>query len=212
MHLKRTLLKLALRRHVLIDVPRSPYIFLTFDDGPNPHSTPRVLEVLARHSVKATFFMIGREMRAHPEVAADVVRHGHLLGNHTLTHPRMDRIADVARALEIDATDELLGQLDGKARHLFRPPYGHMSPSLLSFCVRHGGDALAYWSRDSMDYTWSAAQVIQGFLSSPPRPGDILLFHEEGDVAVEALERLIPEWKTQGFQFATLDEARASAA
>lgn len=210
MHLKRSLLQLALRRHVLIDVRRSRHVHLTFDDGPNPASTPQLLGVLNRYGVKCTFFMVGRELRSNPDVAAEVVRQGHALGNHTLTHPRMDRISDTARALEIDAMDELLCQLDGKARHLFRPPYGHMSLALLSFCLRHGGEPLAYWSRDSMDYTWCADRVIDGFKRRPPRPGDIVLFHDDSGTAAQALDTLIPIWNAQGLTFATLDVARAN--
>ncbi len=211
MHLKRALLRLALRKHVLIDVRRSRHVFLTFDDGPNPESTPRLLDVLARHDVPATFFMIGRELRACPDVAAEVVRRGHSLGNHTLTHPRMDRIGDAARSLEIDAMDELLCRLDGKPKHFFRPPYGHMSLSLLAFCVRRNGAPLAYWSRDSMDYAWSADRVVEGFDKMPPRPGDILLFHDDGHVAASALEKLLPVWKGQGLLFAALGQSDKTA-
>lgn len=211
MHLKGTLLQLALGRHVLLRLPRTRHVCLTFDDGPNPRSTPQLLKVLERHQVKATFFMIGRELRAFPEIAREVLRQGHELGNHTLTHPRMDRIADSARGLEIDGMDAMLAELDGREHHLFRPPYGHMSVSLLAFCVKHGGDALAYWSRDSMDYTWGADQVIDGFKSRPPRAGDIVLFHDDSDTAGLALDRLLPEWKERGLTFATLAVARARA-
>lgn len=212
MHLKRGLLQLALGRHVLVRVPRSRHVCLTFDDGPSPLSTPRLLEVLGRHGVKATFFMVGRELRASPEVARDVARQGHELGNHTLTHPRMDRICDAARRLEIDAMDQLLSEFDGRPRHLFRPPYGHMSVPLLAFCVRHGGEALAYWSRDSMDYSWKADRVVDALARRPPVAGDILLFHDDGDTAAEALAVLIPQWKDQGLRFATLGEARTTVA
>lgn len=211
MHVKGALLQFALGRHVLLRLRKSRHVCLTFDDGPNPRSTPQLLAVLARHQVKATFFMIGRELRAFPEIAREVVRQGHELGNHTLTHPRMDRIADSARGLEIDAMDTMLAEFDGRARHLFRPPYGHMSVSLLAFCVRHGGDALAYWSRDSMDYTWGVERVIGGFNDRPPQAGDIVLFHDDGDTAGQALDRLLPQWKAQGLTFATLAQARALA-
>lgn len=211
MHVKAELLQLALGRHVLFRLRSSQHVCLTFDDGPNPQSTPRLLKVLERHQVKATFFMIGRELRAFPEIAHEVVRQGHELGNHTMSHPRMDRIANSARGLEIDGMDAMLAEIDGRAHHLFRPPYGHMSLSLLAFCVRHGGDALAYWSRDSMDYTWSVDRVVHAFNERPPRGGDILLFHDDGDVAGSALERLLPRWKEQGLGFATLAEARKHA-
>lgn len=212
MHVKRALLQLTLGRHVLVRMPKCRHVCLTFDDGPNPASTPRLLEVLDRHGVKATFFMIGRELRAHPDVAREVVARGHELGNHTLTHPRMDRIADAARGVEIDAMDALLAQFDGRPRHFFRPPYGHMSTSLLRFCVGRGSAALAYWSRDSMDYTWAADRVVAAFRTSPPRAGDVVLFHDDGDTAGQALDRLLPQWKQQGLTFATMAEARALAA
>lgn len=211
MHLKRALLQLAMGRRVLVSVPRGRAVCLTFDDGPNPATTPGLLDVLDRHGVRGTFFMIGREVRAHAALAREVARRGHELGNHTLTHPRMDRVGDRARGLEIDAMDDLLCSIDGRARHLFRPPYGHMSVALLRYFKRRGGAALAYWSRDSMDYTWTSAQVVAGFEAQPPRAGDILLFHDDGQTAAEALDRLLPLWKQQGLRFATLAQASTEA-
>lgn len=212
MHVKRALLQFALGRHVLVRVPKCQHVCLTFDDGPNPDCTPKLLEVLDRHGVKGTFFMIGRELRSHSDIAREVVARGHELGNHTLTHPRMDRIANTARGVEIDAMDELLAQFDGRPLHFFRPPYGHMSTSLLRFCVGRAGAALAYWSRDSMDYSWSKERVVEAFRARPPRAGDVVLFHDDGDTAGQVLDTLLPQWKQQGLTFATLAEARALAA
>ena len=125
-----------------------------------------------------------------------------------LTLQRMNRVRAIDAAASGDRAQALL---DGKPKHLFRPPYGHMSLSLLAFCVRRNGAPLAYWSRDSMDYTWSADRVVDGFDRKPPRPGDILLFHDDGDVAASALEKLIPVWKRQGLLFAALGQADKTA-
>lgn len=206
MGIASSLAKRLLRSRLLTRIPSaSDRIYLTFDDGPNGEHTLRLLDLLGRHAVEATFFMIGREVARSPEVARVVHARGHALGNHSLTHPRMDRISDAARAFEIDQMQDMLAAIDSRGSHLYRPPYGHLSARLLWFCLRRG-QKIAYWSRDSFDFRLSAAEVIEHFRRVPPTAGDILLFHDDGGAAAEALETLLPEWKHAGLRFAALQD------
>ena len=204
MEFVRSLVRRVLRRKLLTRIPDSGNrIFITFDDGPSGDHTLPLLDVLARHGAVATFFMVGREVSRWPEIARAVHARGHALGNHSLTHPRMDRMSDAARVFEIGQMQEMLGAIDARDEHLFRPPYGHLSPGLLGFCLRRCL-VIAYWSRDSFDFRLQADEVIQGFRRNPPVPGDILLFHDDGAAAAAALDTLLPEWKAAGLAFSTL--------
>lgn len=181
-------------------------LYLTFDDGPHAQHTPALLDLLAQHRVKATFFIVGREAYAEPDIVRRIVAEGHHLGNHSITHPRMDFLSDAARDLEIDGMETLLSEFDGLNIHYFRPPYGGVSVSLFSYGLRSGRQ-VAMWSRDSLDYKFPAEKIVQGFAASPPKAGDILLFHDDGGAAEASLARLLPQWKAQGFEFDILAAA-----
>jgi peptidoglycan-N-acetylglucosamine deacetylase len=189
---------------VLYRIREPETVYLTFDDGPNARHTPDVLSVLDEHDVKATFFMVGRDVRLNPRVAADVANRGHVLANHTLTHPRMDRLSRSARQLEIEGMDDVIESVGGqRAQGLFRPPYGHASVSLIGQCLSLKR-TVVMWSRDSFDYRASEDEVVAGFEKREVVAGDILLFHDDSPASAPALRRLIPRWKRAGLRFATL--------
>jgi peptidoglycan-N-acetylglucosamine deacetylase len=180
-------------------------LYLTFDDGPHAVHTDPLLDLLAQHQVKATFFVVGREAYAQPGIVRRIVEEGHALGNHSITHPRMDFLSDAARDTEIDGMDIFLDEFESKRARYFRPPYGGVSLSLFSYGLRTGRH-LAMWSRDSLDYKYKSDRVVEQFLAHPPRSGDILLFHDDGDAATNSLRTLLPAWLSQGFTFGTFDE------
>lgn len=196
----------ALWRTLLTHSPGGKRLFLTFDDGPHPLHTPRLLELLAGHGASATFFMIGRHVATDRALVRAVVEQRHALGNHTLSHPRMDRITAAARRMEIDGMDKLLAEFDGRRTHWFRPPYGHLSAAIVAQCILERR-VIAYWARDSLDYRAPAADVVTGLLDKPPRDGDIVLFHDDGATAAEALEVLLPRWVAEGRRLEALPEA-----
>jgi peptidoglycan-N-acetylglucosamine deacetylase len=122
-----------------------------------------------------------------------------------MTHPRMDLLSDDARHIEIDGMDAFLSEFDSRGVHPFRPPYGGVSASLFAYGLRHRRP-VAMWSRDSLDYKYPPDRVVQGLEASPPRAGDILLFHDDGAAALPALQHLLPAWLKQGYTFATFEE------
>lgn len=181
-------------------------LYLTFDDGPNVGYTERVLDVLAAHSAKATFFLLGEQVEAHPAVVRRIVDEGHQLGNHSYNHPRFTRIPHSQQLSQIERTERLLAAIDGKREHRFRPPSGRFPLSLLLHFAMNRS-SMAYWSYDSLDYTGMPAEkLIDVLRGSPPRAGDIVLLHDDNDATVELLNVMLPEWRKAGFELRALPE------
>ncbi|MET0581913.1 MAG: polysaccharide deacetylase family protein [Pseudoxanthomonas sp.] len=184
--------------------PARRSLYLTFDDGPHPEHTAPLLDLLARHEAKASFFLIGGQIEANPELARRIAREGHTLGNHSFTHPHFDKLSLTEQLDEVDRTDALLSGIDGQPRHSFRPPRGVMPPLMLANFFRHRRRA-TYWSYDSLDYSRRpAAELIEIIRRHPLRPGDILLMHDDSTLSLEMLTQLIPEWKAKGFSLEAL--------
>ncbi|MFZ1391996.1 MAG: polysaccharide deacetylase family protein [Dokdonella sp.] len=181
-------------------------LYLTFDDGPNVGYTERVLDVLAAHSAKATFFLLGEQVEAHPAVVRRIVDEGHQLGNHSYNHPRFTRIPHSQQLSQIERTERLLAAIDGKREHRFRPPSGRFPLSLLLHFAMNRS-SMAYWSYDSLDYTGMPAEkLIDVLRGDPPRAGDIVLLHDDNDATVELLNVMLPEWRKAGFELRALPE------
>ncbi|HEY8683241.1 MAG TPA: polysaccharide deacetylase family protein, partial [Rhodanobacter sp.] len=150
---KQQLLSLLPDAMVLTHGPRQDNaIYLSFDDGPDPEHTPRLLDLLGEHRAQASFFLIGKQVERYPALAERIVAEGHALGNHSFSHPRSFGKTSLQQQLqEIERTDLLLAEFDQRAKHRFRPPRGSFSLSLLLHFVMHRR-AIAYWSYDSLDY------------------------------------------------------------
>jgi peptidoglycan/xylan/chitin deacetylase (PgdA/CDA1 family) len=203
-HLK-AMVSLATGRRLVTRLPRrSPTLYLTFDDGPDPEETPRLLEALSRFDIRATFFVVGREAERHPDLVAAIVRAGHVIGNHSMTHPRFSQESVRRQLDEIASADRVLERHDGRRRHLFRPPYGRWTFYSLAACLLRS-QKVVLWTHDSLDYRSTADQVVTHMRSRKINGGDILLFHDDGPVARESLLELVPEWKAAGFGFSTID-------
>ena len=179
-------------------------LYLTFDDGPHAEHTVPLLELLAQHQAKASFFLIGGQIEAHPDLARRIAAEGHTLGNHSFTHPHFEKLSLSAQLDEVDRTDALLSAIDGRPRHSFRPPRGVMPPRMLANFFRQRRRT-AYWSYDSLDYSRRpAAELIEIIRRHPVQAGDILLMHDDSTLSLEMLTVLIPEWKAQGFNLQAL--------
>jgi len=196
---KQHLLQLLPDRLVITHGPRrGNAIYLSFDDGPHPEHTPRLLDLLARHGARASFFLVGKRVERHPQLVQRIVDEGHMLGNHSFTHPLFDRLSLKQQLDEVDRTDQALACFDGRAWHSFRPPRGCMPPALLfNFARRRRG--MAYWSYDSLDYRQlPPADIAGGMRARPPVDGDIVLMHDDSSCAADTLEMLLPEWIGNG--------------
>lgn len=179
-------------------------LYLTFDDGPHPEFTPPLLDLLAEHDAKASFFLIGREVERHSALARRIAAEGHTLGNHSYSHPIFDALTLPQQLDEIERTEQLLRGIDGRARHAFRPPRGVLTLPMLARLVsrRHRID---YWSYDSMDYSRRPVpQLLDTIQQHPPHTGDIVLMHDDSEHSLALLRELIPAWKAQGFDLRAL--------
>lgn len=182
-------------------------LHLTFDDGPHPEHTGALLDVLAEHGARATFFVIGQHAERHPELMRRIVAEGHTLGNHSWSHPQFDTLGLAAQREEIARTEALLRAFDGRERHDFRPPRGVLPRPMVLDCIRQGR-RIAYWSYDSLDYARPPAErLIDTARQHPLQPGDIMLMHDDYGVAADMLRTMLPVWREAGFAFEPLPEA-----
>ncbi len=186
-------------------------IALTFDDGPHPHYTDRILDVLESEGVKATFFVIGENVAAYPEVTRRVFLAGHEIGNHTYTHPLGGKVCLSEMEKEIQKTDLLLEKLGCPAVRLFRPPQGKY-PAGLASCLQESGKMTVLWNIDTRDWDKRTEEQIINEVETKVRGGDIVLFHDfvGGESAtVPAIKKLIPALKERGYRFVTVSELLA---
>ncbi|MGA8086957.1 MAG: polysaccharide deacetylase family protein [Terracidiphilus sp.] len=143
-----------------LTAPRRPgELALTFDDGPNPAWTPRLLDILAGHNVRATFFMVGKFAKAEPELARRVAEAGHLIGNHTWSHPDLSRARSANVLDELTRTNDLLAQITGKPARYFRPPFGARRPYVLKL-ARQLGLIPVTWNAMTNDWKEPSADKI----------------------------------------------------
>jgi peptidoglycan/xylan/chitin deacetylase (PgdA/CDA1 family) len=181
----------------------SRVVCLTFDDGPHPEHTPRLLDVLGRHGVPATFFVVGQQAERYPELVRRLAAEGHVVGHHSYFHsdPRLTSARQLMK--EVRQTADLLSKLLGQGPTLFRPPHGKLTGSKLWHLWR-AGQAVVLWNVDPKDYALrSASEGLAWFLRNPIQAGDIVLMHDNQPYAAEILSELIQKTRDRGLGFAT---------
>ena len=175
-------------------------VYLTFDDGPVPEVTPWVLQVLEQYHIKATFFMVGDNVRKHPDVYQQVVAAGHTIGNHTFNHVRAFGTSNADYLANVDKADALLHST------LFRPPHGQFLPRLMqSLGSRY---QVVFWDVVTRDYTAKLSpQYVLNVVKKRVRNGSIIVFHDSLKAQQNmqwAMPRAIEWLQSQGYQFKTL--------
>jgi peptidoglycan/xylan/chitin deacetylase (PgdA/CDA1 family) len=189
-------------------------IALTFDDGPNPAVTPRLLDLLDRHGIRATFFLIGKYVRACPRLAAEIAARGHAIGNHTETHPNLIWLTPRRICEELEQCREAIFTATGREPRWTRPPFGFRGPQLNAVVRRAGYAGVAMWSLWAWDWKPQPPEPVIRRLRSA-RGGDVIVLHDGdhrrpgGDRlhTVLALEHWLPRWKDAGFRFVALNTA-----
>lgn len=185
-------------------LPGERVVALTFGDGPGPTYTSQVLDVLARHKVKATFFMLGQNASRYPDTVRRVVREGHHIGNHSWSHPSLTSLSDAGVRGEVGGTDSKLRSLGAHPRCV-RPPYGANSSRVQSIISEYGS-ATMLWTIDPSDWERPAPSTIAARVMSHLHPGAVILLHDGGGSrgnTVAALDQLIPQIKAAGYQIRT---------
>jgi len=185
---------------------------LTYDDGPNDPHTLRMLEVLAKHGVHATFFLIGRYVQDRPDIVREVVRAGHVIGNHTFTHPNLIFTSSEQTRNQITQCRRAIEDAVGEHSNLFRPPFGGRRPASLRV-VRELGLLPVMWNVTGWDWEAPPAEHIEGKVAKQIRGGDVILLHDGGHKAIGAdraqtviaTDRLIARYKGE-YEFVTIPE------
>jgi peptidoglycan/xylan/chitin deacetylase (PgdA/CDA1 family) len=205
--IKRLIRKVLIPNSVLLinKDKKAKRLYLTFDDGPHPEVTIPLLDLLREHDVKATFFIIGHFAIKHPELIQIMIKEGHKIANHTYTHPSFEKATLQKKLSEVIKTNNLIQEITGEQCDMFRAPRGHWDLKLLFHLFRLKITAI-HWSRDSMDYlNETPDKIINRFYQQPVESGDILLFHDDKDICINALKILIPHWKSEGYKLAALE-------
>ncbi len=204
--IKSAVLRMAPKRLLLSRGDRRRRtVALSFDDGPHPGHTERILAVLREEGVKATFFLVGAEVEKYPALAKAIVSDGHAVGGHSWSHRRLTGLGRQELERELEQTAALLRQTTGVASRLVRPPYGAMSLPLLRHAAARGW-TIVLWSVESGDHLPSASPAALREAARSVKPGDIVLLHEDYPHTVEALRDIIRDLKAQEFSFATIEE------
>ena len=190
-------------------------IALTFDDGPSPQWTPRILDALKEAGVKATFFMVGHHVREYPQIARRVVEEGHTIGNHGYAHSVMFYYTPAEIEEEIKYTEMVIKEATGVTTKYFRPPKAWLRKSIKNK-VEDMGYKTVLWSLNSKDWVQFDHRLIVKILKRMVKSGDILLFHDSGNVfsreggnrrqTVAAIPLLARVLVDKGFTFVTIDE------
>ena len=213
--LRESPLRQALKRGLELALPRdrfvvrgpaaSPSVALTFDDGPHPDETPRVLDALGELAVSATFFVVGERAERHPDLVRRMAREGHLVGSHSYSHAPPASTSAASLVGEARRTAALLLELTGSPCTLFRPPLGKLTASKLVGLLAEG-QTIALWSVDPRDYSARSVDEVRGaFERRPLVAGDVVLLHDVRPLAREVLPWLVPATRARGLGFARLD-------
>ena len=186
------------------------YVALTFDDGPHPAYTEKILDILKDNNAKATFFVIGKNAESYPDILRKVKDSGNEIGNHTYSHPDMKKITIEKAVEEILKTQDIIYNITGETPKLFRAPGGIFSDELV--CAVEDMDykpILWSWRQDTKDWSLPRVECVVKNVMKNLQDGDIILFHDynvKGSPTPKALEMLLPMLKDKGYTTVTVSE------
>lgn len=186
-------------------------VALTFDDGPDSVYTPQILDVLKEQNVKATFFLIGKRAEIFPDVVKRMSDEGHIVGNHTWSHPNIIKLDHAAMLKEILEAEKAISKLTGYRPALFRSPYGSIDQNRVKELAKLNYKIIA-WSVDSLDWKSLTAEQVKYNVLENVKEGSVILQHSSGSKeenltgSVAALRDIIVTLKKEGYQFVTIPE------
>ena len=176
-------------------------VALTFDDGPNPNTTPVALELLKKYNAKGTFFMVGKAVAGNEEIIKQVVAEGHQIGNHSWSHPLLTKISLEQAKSQINDTTEALKKASGQDVHIMRPPYGGINATIQAAVDQ----SFILWDVDTLDWkNRNTASIMKEVRKA--RPGSIILMHDVHQTSIDALPSVLQYLTEQGFELVTIDE------
>lgn len=177
-------------------------VALTFDDGPDPDVTTRVLDILNKYDAKATFYMLGSRVEYYPETAKKVQDAGHELGNHSWTHSDLTKASDEKILSEIDRTSKIIEEVTGVKPHSFRPPYGAFNDN-----VKQQTDLpIVLWDVDTLDWKHRNPQQLLAYAKKQVKNNSIILMHDIHHATADGLDALMSYLQEEGYTFVTVSE------
>jgi peptidoglycan/xylan/chitin deacetylase (PgdA/CDA1 family) len=188
-----------------------PYVAMTFDDGPHPKNTPRLLDMLRERNIKATFYVIGRNVDLYPNVLRRTVSEGHEIGNHTYTHPILSKLSDSTVREELTKCRDAVARAAGVQPRTMRPPYGALLQRQREWIHSELRYPTIMWSVDPLDWKRPGASVITSRINSGTTPGAIILAHDLHAGTVDAMPATLDGLLRKGYKFVTVSQLLAMA-
>jgi len=204
---RRCLAKMLPVRWLLVNGTRnSGTVCLTFDDGPHPDHTPRLLDVLKLHQVPATFFVVGARVAAYPAVVRRIVDEGHSVGHHSFYHGDPARTSARDLLDEVRRTDDVLTAVVGRCPTFFRPPHGKLTIGK-TWRLWRAGQSIVLWNVDPKDWSCADARELHSRMKGRSlQGGDVLLLHDSHPHGAALVPELVAEAQCSGLRFATIPE------
>lgn len=179
---------------------------MTFDDGPHPVNTPKLLDMLKQRNIKATFFVIGKSAKMYPQIVRRIIEEGHEIGNHTWTHASLTTRSDAQIRSELKMSEDALVEAAGYRPHLIRPPYGAVSTRIKEFMYSEFGYSTIMWSVDPQDWRRPGVSVVTSRLVNGAHPGAIMLAHDIHPPTIQAMPAMFDQLLAKGYQFVTVSQ------
>ena len=180
-------------------------VALTFDDGPHPRYTEKILEILKQNGVPATFFLVGKQMERYPDLVRKIARDGHEIGNHTYSHPDLTTLTKMELTAELKKTGDLAESITSEKMRYFRPPGGHYNPAVVE-TAEELGYKMALWTVFPKDHASPPVNVIEERVLKEVKPNGVVLLHSGIENTLRALPDLIVALRKEGFRFVKLSE------
>lgn len=185
----------------------NPAIAITFDDGPDPKNTPRLLGILKERNIKATFYLIGKSVATYPQVVRQIVADGHEIGNHTWDHKDLSHLSDAKCLEELQKTHDAIIAACGVTPATFRPPYGNAKVGQRKQIMEKFHYPAIIWEVDTEDWKKPfSSQKVHDTILRETKPGSIILCHDIHAWTIDAMPATLDELKSKGFQFKTISE------
>ena len=185
------------------------YIAMTFDDGPHPHNTPRLLDILRTRNIKATFFVIGQSVDLYPQVVRRTVAEGHEIGNHTYTHRLLSKLSDSDIKLDLARCRDAVARAAGVQPRTMRPPYGGLLQRQREMVYSECGYPTILWSVDPLDWRRPGPSVVSSRILQATTSGSIILSHDLHSPTVDAMPATLDGLLHRGFRFVTVSQLLA---
>lgn len=183
------------------DSMEHPAVALTFDDGPSSRYTPELLDGLKERGVKASFFLVGKNIEENSDLIRRMEAEGHLIGNHTYNHVQLNKISDASAREEILKTNNAIYEATGRYPQYMRPPYGAWKKNM-EICVEM---LPVFWTIDTLDWKNQNVQAVCQVVEKEIEDGAIILMHDEYETTVNAALKIVDEYQEKGYEFVTVD-------